>query len=80
MFFNLLFLIFVKIRPLMDGNLKLIEFKKGVEVKIRPLMDGNYSLGGAVEKCGNVKIRPLMDGNYNKMETQYYLEQLKSDH
>ena len=35
---------FVKIRPLMDGNIE--KYKKGTsvaDVKIRPLMDGNFA-------------------------------------
>ena len=33
---------FVKIRPLMDGNMKPVPMKPVPMVKIRPLMDGNY--------------------------------------
>ena len=32
----------VKIRPLMDGNMKPVPMKPVTMVKIRPLMDGNY--------------------------------------
>ena len=74
-----LFLLIVKIRPLMDGNHGdgFIEVPES-EVKIRPLMDGNLCYCYNI-LCLNVKIRPLMDGNimYKLIKD---INALKSDH
>ena len=56
--------LYVKIRPLMDGNLyKSKGYTIYYMVKIRPLMDGNFESEYNKVIKDIVKIRPLMDGN-----------------